>query len=84
MKKGHWFCDHCDDIVFMSYERITSKNVPCPVCGHCACNFIPHKISRAVLAAHWFEAMREAVDAATTPEIFDQRPRHEIWIENQK
>jgi hypothetical protein len=67
--KGHWFCDHCDDIVYMSYEAVTQKNVACPVCGHLACNFIPEKLSQKVLPAEWFAAMRRAVDAATNPEL---------------
>lgn len=71
--KGHWFCDNCDDVVFMAYERITAVNVPCPVCGHLACNFIPAKLSRAVLGAEWFSAMRKAVDDATALELYDQR-----------
>jgi hypothetical protein len=70
---GHWFCDHCDDVVFMSYEAVTQNNVPCPVCGHLACNFVPNKISRRVLSASdWFAAMRKAVDEATTPELHVQ------------
>lgn len=67
--KGHWFCDHCDDIIFMSFERTTQANVPCPVCGHLACNFVPAKLSRKILPTDWFNAMREAVDAATNPEL---------------
>lgn len=67
--KGHWFCDHCDDVVFMSYEAITRTNVPCPVCGHFACNFVPAQITRKVLPAEWFNAMRRAVDEATNPEL---------------
>ena len=67
--KGHWFCDHCDDIVFMTFERRTQTNVPCPVCGHLACNFIPAPITRRMLPAEWFAAMRRAVDEATQPEL---------------
>jgi hypothetical protein len=73
--KGHWFCNHCDDVVFMSYERTTAKNVPCPVCGHLACEFVPQTISRKMLPAEWFGAMRRAVDEATGPELPTQ-PRH--------
>lgn len=70
---GHWFCDNCNDIVFMSFERITQKDVPCPVCCHLACNFVPRKITRQILPAEWFEAMRRAVDEATNPELPDMR-----------
>ena len=66
---GHWLCNHCDDVVFMSYERITQTDVACPVCGHLACNFVPAKISRQMLPAEWFAAMRRAVDEATQPEL---------------
>jgi hypothetical protein len=76
--KGHWFCDYCDDVVFMSYENRKSVNVPCPVCGRLACNFIPEKISSKILPSHWFAAMRRAVDQATTPELHDQRAHKEI------
>lgn len=68
-KHGHWFCDNCDDVVFMSFENTESKNVPCPVCGHLACNFIPDKLSKRNIHAHWFDKMREAVDKATTPKL---------------
>lgn len=67
--KGHWFCDHCDDVVFMSYEAITQANVACPRCGHLACNFIPAPITRKMLPAEWFAAMRRAVDEAACPEL---------------
>ena len=67
--KGHWFCDYCDDIVFMSFERWTQTNVPCLKCGRPACNFIPATLSRKVLPADWFNAMRELVNAATNPEL---------------
>ncbi len=77
-QSGHWFCDNCDDVVFMSYERTNSRNVPCPVCGHLACNFIPSKLTRELLAADWFAAMRRAVDEATTPELEDQRGHKQI------
>ena len=68
--KGHWFCDHCDDVIFMAYERIDQRDVPCPACGRLACNFIPEKINRATLGAYWFDAMRRAADA--TPELPSQ------------
>lgn len=71
--QGHWFCDNCDDVVFMSYERITQTNVPCPDCGHLACNFVPEKLNRSRIAAGWFDAMRRAVDQATNPELPDMR-----------
>lgn len=74
----HWFCDQCDDVVFMYYEKITSSNVPCPRCGHLACNFIPHKLSRSMVAADWFNAMRKAVDEATNPELPDMRHHKRI------
>lgn len=73
MLNGHWFCDNCDDVVFLSYENPTRKDVCCPNCGHLACNFIPHKLSRKILPAEWFEAMRRAVDEATNPELPDMR-----------
>ena len=72
-QKGHWFCDHCDDVVFMSYENRDSKNVPCPSCGHLACNFIPAKLTRKMLPAEWFAEMRRVVAESETPEIFEQR-----------
>jgi hypothetical protein len=75
---GHWFCDHCDDVVFMSYERVTMRNVPCPVCGRLACNFIPRRISRKELGECWFASMRRVVDEATTPELDDLRPHKNI------
>lgn len=71
--KGHWFCDHCDDVVFMTYERITLPNVACPVCGHLACNFIPAQLTRKMLPAEWFAAMRKVVDEATALELPDAR-----------
>jgi len=71
--KGHWFCDHCDDIVYMTYEAITQTNVACPVCGRLACNFVPAPITRKMLPSEWFEAMRRAVDEATHPELPTQR-----------
>jgi len=70
---GHWFCDHCDDVVFMSYEKPTAKNVPCPVCSFPACNFVPEKLSRKVLPSEWFDAMRKAVDDAVNPELPTQK-----------
>jgi hypothetical protein len=75
--KGHWFCDNCDDIVFMSYEKQTQTDVACPDCGHLAANFVPATVTRKMLPAEWFEAMRKLVDSATTPELFDQR-NHEV------
>lgn len=70
--RGHWFCDNCDDVVFMSYERRTQVNVPCPVCGYLACNFVPAKLSRKTIPEDWFKAMHRAVDAATTPDLYAQ------------
>ena len=67
--KGHWFCDNCDDVVFMSFEAYTSCNVPCPSCGHLACNFVPATLSRKVLPSEWFSAMRRVVDEAVNPEL---------------
>jgi hypothetical protein len=66
---GHWFCDNCDDVVYMSYEAITQANVSCPVCGHLACNFVPQKLSAKILPAQWFEAMRQKVNESTNPEL---------------
>ena len=71
--QGHWFCDHCDDVVFMTYERTSRKDVPCPVCGYLACNFVPAKLSRKMLPADWFAEMHRRVAELETPEIFDQR-----------
>ena len=71
--KGHWFCDNCDDVIFMAYEAITQKNVPCPVCGHLACNFVPMKINRKTLGEYWFAAMHRAVVEACHPELPDLR-----------
>jgi hypothetical protein len=76
--KGHWFCDHCDDVVFMSYHFTSSANVPCPVCTHLACNFIPAKITRKILPEDWFREMHLVVAAAKTPELFDQRKHKKI------
>jgi hypothetical protein len=71
--EGHWFCDgKCDDIIFMSYERTAQKNVPCPRCGELSCNFVPRKLSRAVLPKDWFKAMHELVAANATPELIKQ------------
>jgi hypothetical protein len=67
--KGHWFCDHCDDVVFLTYEKTNQKDVPCPSCGHLAANFIPSQITREILGHAWFDAMRRAVDEATTPDM---------------
>ena len=78
MNNGHWFCDHCDDIKFMTFERTSSKNVPCPDCGYLACNFIPAKLSRKILPAEWFEKMREVVAANATPELVDMRHHKEM------
>jgi hypothetical protein len=75
---GHWFCDNCDDVVFMTYERTTQSNVSCPVCGHLACNFIPAKLSRKLLPQDWFKAMHRAVDEATTPELMDMRTHYQM------
>jgi hypothetical protein len=75
---GHWFCDHCDDVVFMSYERTSSHDVPCPVCGHLSCNFIPARLSRKILPAEWFDEMRRIVSEAATPELSDQRHHFDL------
>lgn len=66
-QKGHWFCNHCDDVVFMAYQRTAEKNVPCPDCGHLACEFVPEKLTRAQLGEKWFDAMKRAADG--TPEL---------------
>jgi hypothetical protein len=73
--KGHWFCDNCDDVVFMTYERRTQGNVCCPVCGHLSCNFIPATLSRKILPAEWFAAMRRVVDEATARPLIEVRPQ---------
>ena len=67
--EGHWFCDHCDDIQFMTYERTDQTNVTCPKCGWLACNFVPRKLSRKILPKEWFEAMKELVAEKATPEL---------------
>jgi hypothetical protein len=71
-KKGHWFCDACDDIVFMSYEKTEQTNVPCPACGHLACNLIPEKINRQTIGNQWFDKMRDPVNH---PELFNQQKK---------
>ncbi len=76
--KGHWFCDRCDDVVFMTYEHRTAGMVCCPVCGHIAAHFVPHTLSRSMIAKQWFEQMRAAVDAATTPELYNQTNHREL------
>ena len=73
-KQGHWFCDHCDDVVFLSYERTEMKNIPCPDCGYLACNFVPAKIDRKVLGQWWFDHMKTVAAESATPELYDQRP----------
>lgn len=73
MRQGHWFCDNCDDVVFMAYEKTSVANLPCPACGHLATNFVPSRITREMLGKKWFDAMRGQIDAATTPELYDQR-----------
>lgn len=75
MKKlnGHWFCDYCDDIVFMSYHGVTERNVTCPSCGHLACNFIPAKLSREVLPADWFDKMRQVAGEDGTGDLPTQK-----------
>ncbi len=70
---GHWFCDHCDDVIFMTYERTSAKNVPCPVCGYLSANFVPARLSRKILPSEWFDAMRRAVDEAVNPELPTQK-----------
>jgi hypothetical protein len=77
-QKGHWFCDHCDDVVFLSYEHPEIKNIPCPDCGHLACNFIPAKISRKILGEWWFDHMRRMAEEKGTPELYDQRKYKQI------
>lgn len=72
--RGHWFCNHCDDVVFMTYQRIEEKEVPCPVCGVRACEFVPDKINRKTLGEQWFTAMKEALSETNTPELPDQTP----------
>lgn len=68
---GHWFCNHCDDVVFMTYENSTNdKNIPCPACGHLACEFVPNKLTRKQLGEKWFTAMRAAIDENSTPDMF--------------
>jgi hypothetical protein len=71
MKKlnGHWFCDHCDDIVFCSHERPCEGMIACPACGHIAAHFVPHKINRKVLGENWFENMRLVAAQQDTPEL---------------
>ena len=76
---GHWFCDHCDDVVFMTYEKTSARNAPCPVCGYLACNFVPAKLSRKVLPVDWFLEMHRVATEAATPELYDQRP-HKLRI----
>lgn len=76
--RGHWFCDHCDDVVFMTYERKTSGPVPCPNCGRLEARFVPQALNRAVIAQEWFEAMRRAVDNATQPELYVQTNHREL------
>lgn len=80
MKKasGHWFCEHCDDVVFMSYQRTEAKNVPCPSCGHLACNFVPARLSRKILPAEWFDEMRRVVAEAASSELPDQRHHFDL------
>ena len=75
---GHWFCDHCDDVVFMTYQNTSAHNVPCPACGHLACNFVPARLSRKILPAEWFEEMRRIVSEAATPELSDQRHHFDL------
>jgi hypothetical protein len=75
---GHWFCDDCDDVIFMSYEKRHLSNVVCPHCGNFSCNFIPAKISRNRLPVEWFAEMRRIVSEAGTPELFDQRSHKEL------
>jgi hypothetical protein len=75
---GHWYCEHCEDVVYMSYERVNTSNVLCPRCGCFACNFIPVKLSLHKLAPSLFDEMRRVVAAAGTGELFDQRHHKEI------
>lgn len=77
-QSGHWFCDNCDDVVFMSYEKTSQRNVSCPVCGHLACNFVPAKLSRRRLSVDWFAEMRRVNAEVSTPELFDQRNHKQI------
>ena len=66
---GHWFCNNCDDVVFMSYQRTDARAVCCPDCGRIACEWVPDKITRKQLGEVWFGKMRETVAAAETPEL---------------
>jgi hypothetical protein len=79
--KGHWFCDNCDDVIFMSYQKTSETNVPCPDCGHLSCNFVPAKLTRKQLGELWFAAAKELVAAAETPELptqFFEKPSEKI------
>jgi len=75
---GHWYCEHCEDVVYMSYEKVYTSNVLCPRCGNFSCNFFPAKLSRKRLPADWFDEMRRLVAAAATPEMFEQRSHKEL------
>lgn len=68
---GHWFCDHCDDVVFMAYEsNIPGEMFACPVCGVKACHYVADKITRKQLGEKWFEKMKQSIaDSDTTPLI---------------
>jgi hypothetical protein len=67
--KGHWFCDHCDDIIFMSYQKPDMTNVFCPVCGRLSCHFVPTQLTRKMLGEKFFKALRDSIDAQTTPDL---------------
>lgn len=65
---GHWFCHHCNDIVFMKYEAPSGIVVHCPACGRCTAEFIPAKLTRAMINPAWFDAMRQVASGEVTAE----------------
>jgi hypothetical protein len=75
---GHWYCENCEDVVYMGYEKVHTSNVLCPRCGQFACNFIPKKLSLHKIAPSLFDEMRRVVAEAQTAELFDQRMHKEI------
>ena len=67
---GHFFCEHCDDVVNVPPElRPLAK---CPVCHHLTAHWVPDEplpaqrqaIATATTAALWFAKMHEVVNAA--------------------
>jgi hypothetical protein len=60
---GHWFCHHCDDVVFIHLRGFEGVTTLCPMCRRPTASWIIHRPAvSATLAQDWFSRMRLAVN----------------------